>query len=86
MWLLYLKYGSALENFDGNYDDDDVDVNRAWKSIRKNMKASAIDSLIIVSWNSINHGLMKGAENCSIKGSRLNCNGCRIKVKQMEIR
>jgi len=32
----------------GNFDDDDyddVDINRAWKSIRENMKASATESL-----------------------------------------
>jgi len=27
-----------LENVDDNVDDDDVDINRAWKSIRQNIK------------------------------------------------
>jgi len=32
-----------LENFDD--DDDDVGISKAWESIRKNVKASATDSL-----------------------------------------
>jgi hypothetical protein len=32
-----------LENFDD--DDDDVDINRAWKSIRENMKVLVTGSL-----------------------------------------
>jgi hypothetical protein len=35
---------AALENLDDD-DDDDVDISRAGKSIRENMKASAIESL-----------------------------------------
>jgi hypothetical protein len=34
---------TTLENFDD--DDDDVDISRAWESIRENMKASATESL-----------------------------------------
>jgi hypothetical protein len=34
------------------------------------MKASATDN--------INHGLMENVQNNKMKGSRLNCNGCRI--------
>jgi hypothetical protein len=34
--------------------------------------------------NSINHGLMKSAQNYYIKGSRLNCNGGR-KINELEI-
>jgi hypothetical protein len=31
---------AALENLD---DDDDMDISRAWKSIRENIKASATE-------------------------------------------
>jgi hypothetical protein len=42
---------AALENL-----DDDVDINRAWESIRENMKDRAREA--IISLNSINHGLI----------------------------
>jgi hypothetical protein len=32
-------------------------------------------------WNSVNHGLMKSAQNYYIEESKLNCNGCRIQAK-----
>jgi hypothetical protein len=33
-----------LEN-DDSYDNDDVDISRAWENIRQNIKASAAESL-----------------------------------------
>jgi hypothetical protein len=35
--------------------------------------------------HSLNNGLMNSAQNYSAKGSRLNCNGCKNQVKQMDI-
>jgi hypothetical protein len=41
------KYQIKISNGFGALEklDDDMDINRAWESIRKNMKASATDSL-----------------------------------------
>jgi hypothetical protein len=44
-------------------DVGDVDISRAWESSRENMKASATGSLVIMSLNSISHGLMISAQN-----------------------
>jgi len=74
---------AASKNLD---DDDDDDINRAWGSIRENIKASVTGCLgycelkQLKSWSD---------EECSfyyyIKGSRLNFSSCIIQTKQMEI-
>jgi hypothetical protein len=62
-----------------------VDINRAWESIRKNMKNQPQRIQVIINLNRKNNGLTKSAQKYYIKGSKLNCNGCRIQAKQMEI-
>jgi hypothetical protein len=49
----------ALENLDD--DDDDVDINRAWESIRENMKASATEYL---SYYELKHHKPQFDEEC----------------------
>jgi hypothetical protein len=73
-----------LENLNDD-DDHDVDISRAWEGIRDNIKTSAKIFYFIMRRNSIKHGLMKIGQNYYIKESGLNCNGCRILVKQTEI-
>jgi hypothetical protein len=66
--------------------DDDDDDDMAWEYIRENMKASATDSL---GYYELKQHRAEFDEECSKlldhKGSRLNCNSCRIQVKQMEV-
>jgi hypothetical protein len=50
----------------------------------QNIKASTIE-WVLMSLNTINHDLMKSAQNYKIIGSRLNDGGCRIEVKRMEV-
>jgi hypothetical protein len=58
---------AAMENL-----DYDVDINRAWETIRENIKISAKEGL----------GLsFVRCQNYRIKGKKLNCNGYRIQVK-----
>jgi hypothetical protein len=40
-----------------------VEINNAWKMIRKNINISAKDNLGYFDWRSISHGSMKGAQN-----------------------
>jgi hypothetical protein len=55
------------------------------KELEYNYKDSATGSLRYFELKTISHGLMMSAQNYQIKGSRVNCNGCRIHAKQMEI-
>jgi hypothetical protein len=49
---------SALESL-----DDDVDIKRAWESIRRNTKVSAIESKGYYEMFSKTHSLMRSAQN-----------------------
>ncbi|PNF19084.1 hypothetical protein B7P43_G11233 [Cryptotermes secundus] len=62
---------AALENLDTK-----VDVNKAWETIRENIKMSAKESL----GRSVSHGSMNDAQNYYIKESRPNCKGYRIQA------
>jgi hypothetical protein len=55
------------------------------ESTKENMKASPTGSLSYYKLKIINYCLMKSVQIYLIKGVRLNCSGCRIQVKQMEI-
>jgi hypothetical protein len=70
------KKFAALENLE--YKGD---INRAWDTIRENMKISAKECLCY--YESKYHKLWL-CEECS-EGSRPNCSGCRTQVKSMEI-
>jgi hypothetical protein len=50
---------TALENL-----DTEVDIKRAWETIRENIKISAKASLCYYERRNISHGLMKDAQNC----------------------
>jgi hypothetical protein len=50
---------AALEDL----KDDNVDINKAWESIRDNMKASATESLGYYQSKKHKLGLMKSAQN-----------------------
>jgi hypothetical protein len=65
-----------------NFDDDD-DINRAWENIIQTIWASATESL---GYHKLKqHKPFKSDLNYHIKGRMLNCNDCRIQVKQIEI-
>jgi hypothetical protein len=49
---------TALENL-----NDNVDINRAWKSIRENIKASTTESVRHYKLKQYNHGLMMNVQN-----------------------
>jgi hypothetical protein len=40
-----------------------VDINRAWKTIRENIKTLAEESQVIMNWRSTGRGLTKDAQN-----------------------
>jgi uncharacterized FlaG/YvyC family protein len=50
---------TVLENLDA-----EVDINRAWETIRENIKFSAKQNLGYYELKSINHGSTKDAQNC----------------------
>jgi uncharacterized FlaG/YvyC family protein len=62
---------AALENL-----EDSGDINRAWDSIRENIKISAQESL---GYCEPKHRKPWFHEGCS------NCSGCRTQMKQMKI-
>jgi hypothetical protein len=68
---------AALEN-----SDAEVDINRAWKAIRKNIKISVKK---VISYyelkKSISHGSTKNAQNYYINGNKTNCSGYVIQAK-----
>jgi DNA repair ATPase RecN len=68
-----------------NLDDDNVDINRTGKVLQKIQKLQPQRIYVIMTSNNVNHGLIKSVQNYYIKGSRLNCNGCKIQAKQSEI-
>jgi hypothetical protein len=70
------KYQVKISNRFEVYEnlDDNVDINRACGSISKNIKALATDSLGY-------DGLMMSVQKYFIKGSRINCNDCRLQVE-----
>jgi hypothetical protein len=58
------------------------DINRAWETIRENIKISAKEFIGHCEgkrYNSL-HGLMRNIKNWLIEGSRLNYCGCRAQV------
>jgi hypothetical protein len=65
---------AALENL---YDNGGI--NRAWETIRENIRISARVS-DFVNQSLVNHGLMRNVKNWLIEGSRLNYSGCRTQV------
>ena len=66
---------AALENL-----DDSRVISRAWEIVRV-LTFWLKGCNVAMSVNSRSHGLMKTVQNLYIKGSRLNCSGCRIQSK-----
>jgi hypothetical protein len=67
---------AALENL-----EDSGDINRAWDSIRENIKISSQEGL---GYGELKHRKTRFDKEFSelgIEGSRLNSNGCRTQVK-----
>jgi hypothetical protein len=65
----------------GGDGDDDVDINKAWESIRiQQLRPQVL--CVIMNSNNINHGLMKSVQNYWVKERELNCNCCRIQAKR----
>jgi hypothetical protein len=63
---------AALENL-----DDIGDINKAWETIRENIRILAKESIGLCESKSYKNGLMR---DWLIEGSRLNYNGCRTQV------
>jgi hypothetical protein len=62
-----------------------MDISRAWESSRENIKPSAIESLGYYELKQHKPWFDEDCSKFSDEGSRLNCSGFRIQVKQMEI-
>jgi hypothetical protein len=70
---------AAFENL------DDVDINRAWETIRENTNISARGSLCYYEWKQSTHGLINKVQNDYIKRNKSNCKGFKIRDKCLEI-
>jgi hypothetical protein len=64
--------------------NDNVDINKAWVNIRENINISAKERKGY-ELKQHNPYCYKNIHSYWKKGSRLNCSGCRIKTKFLEI-
>jgi hypothetical protein len=61
--------------------EDNRDINKAWDTIRENIKISFNGVSATVNQSIINRGLMKNIQNWLIEGSsRLKYSGCRTQL------
>jgi hypothetical protein len=67
--------------------DEDADINRAWENIRENMNVLATESTSYYELKLKRRKTLfdESFQNYYVKGTRINCGGCRNEAKHMQI-